>query len=111
MAANQVPNMLAPKYVKSLNESEKGESVKREILDENRKTKLWEQLDVSGSKEWTKEQKKLIKETFESFHDVFALTPLELGRTSLVQHTIKITDPKPFKERYRRIPSHQFEEV
>ena len=36
---------------------------------------------------------------------------MELGRTLLVQHNIKITDPKPFKERYRRIPPHQFEEV
>ena len=65
----------------------------------------------SGSKGWTEAQKESIKETFEDFHDVFALNPLELGRTSLVQHTIKITDPKPFKERYRRIPPHQFEEV
>ena len=57
------------------------------------------------------EHKQSIKETFEEFHDVFALNPMELGRTSLVQHNIKITDPKPFKERYRRIPPHQFEEV
>ena len=68
-------------------------------------------MDISGSESWTEEQKKGIKETFEEFHDVFALSPLELGRTSLVQHTIKVTDPKPFKERYRRIPPHQFEEV
>ena len=39
------------------------------------------------------------------------MNPLELGRTSLVKHTIKVVDPKPFKERYRRIPPHQFEEV
>ena len=44
---------------------------------------------MSESKGWTKAQKELIKETFEDFHDVFALTPLELGRTSLVQHTIE----------------------
>ena len=35
----------------------------------------------------------------------------ELGRTSLVQHEIKLSNNIPFKERYRRIPPHQYEEV
>ena len=35
----------------------------------------------------------------------------ELGRTSLVQHEIKLSNNVPFKERYRRIPPHQYEEV
>ena len=35
----------------------------------------------------------------------------ELGKTSLVQHDIKLEDIKPFKEYYRRIPQHQYEEV
>ena len=52
-----------------------------------------------------------MKKVFEDYNDVFALTPLQLGRTSLVKHTIKVIDPKPFKERYRRIPPHQYEEV
>ena len=34
-----------------------------------------------------------------------------MGRTSLVQHEIKLSNDKPFKERYRRIPPHQYEEV
>ena len=28
-----------------------------------------------------------------------------------MKHNIKITDPQPFKERYRRIPAHLYEEV
>ena len=35
----------------------------------------------------------------------------ELGKTSLVQHEIKLSNKTPFKERYRRIPPHQYEEV
>ena len=66
---------------------------------------------MTGSDSWTGDQKREIKQTFEDYNDVFALHPLELGRTALVKHTIKIMDPKPFKERYRRIPPHQFEEV
>ena len=44
------------------------------------------------------------------FQDIFDLEPLELGWTNLVKHTIKVDNPIPFKERYRRIPPHQFEE-
>ena len=36
---------------------------------------------------------------------------LELGKTSLVKHSIKLTNEIPFKERYQRIPLHQNEEV
>ena len=36
---------------------------------------------------------------------------MELGKTSLVKHIIKLDNPVPFKERYRRILPHQFEEV
>ena len=35
---------------------------------------------------------------------------MHLGKTSLVKHSIKVTDPIPFKERYR-IPSSMSEEV
>ena len=114
-AANQVPNMLAPRYVDRVREDDSKEgqvaSYKLRRLNEERQKQLWEQLDISGADAWTEEHRQSVRKTFEEFHDVFALGPLELGRTSLVQHSIKITDPKPFKERYRRIPPHQFEEV
>ena len=35
----------------------------------------------------------------------------ELGKTSLVPHEIRLSNNTPFKERYRRIPPHQYEEV
>ena len=35
----------------------------------------------------------------------------ELGKTSLVQHDIRLDDMAPFKEQYCRIPPHQYEEV
>ena len=115
-AANQVPNMLAPKYVKPESEEDKKILTDRVVSIQSQKnldriTKLWEQLDITGLDSWTEEQKIQIKKVFEDYNDVFALNPLELGRTSLVKHTIKVVDPKPFKERYRRILPHQFEEV
>ena len=106
IAANQVPNMLAQKYVEKHMNQKENENVKQE-----RVKKLWEQLDLSGAQSWTTDQKSGIRQTLEDFHDVFALGSMELGRTSLVKHSIKIIDPKPFKERYRRIPPHHFEKV
>ena len=47
----------------------------------------------------------------EHYHHIFTVDDLELGRTNLVKHEIKLTNYVPFKERYRRIPPHQYEEV
>ena len=41
----------------------------------------------------------------------FVMNQSELGRTSLVQHDIKLDDPTPFKEHYQRFFPHQYEEV
>ena len=36
---------------------------------------------------------------------------MDMGRTNLVKHHIKLTDPVPFKEAYRRIPPQMYDEV
>ena len=36
---------------------------------------------------------------------------MDLGRTDKVKHSIKLDGYTPFKERYRCIPPHQYEEV
>ena len=45
------------------------------------------------------------------YNHIFAIEDLELGKTDLVKHLIHLDDYTPFKERYRRIPPHQYEEV
>ena len=45
------------------------------------------------------------------YHDVFSLDPAELGCTHSTEHTIKVTDDTPFKERFRWIPPPMVEEV
>ncbi|XP_053375743.1 uncharacterized protein LOC123535477 isoform X2 [Mercenaria mercenaria] len=42
---------------------------------------------------------------------IFSSGPTDLGCTNLVEHEIKLSDPTPFKEPYRRIPPGMFEEV
>ena len=41
----------------------------------------------------------------------FSKNDLDMGRTNLVKHHIKLTDPIPFKEAYRRIPPQMYDEV
>ena len=45
------------------------------------------------------------------FQHLFVMSLSELGKTSLVQHDIKLDDMTPFKECYQRLPPHQYEEV
>ena len=85
-ATNQVPNMLAPKYVKPKSEKDERIIMDRAFPTKSQKNperiaKLWEQLDITGSDSWAENQKIEIKQVFEEYSDVFALNPLELGRT------------------------------
>ena len=50
---------------------------------------------------------KLIKE----YAFLFALNDLDLGKTVIIKHTIKLMDYTLFKERHHMIPPHQFQEV
>ena len=74
-------------------------------------SKILQQLDLTGIESWTEQQQNAVKELLAEYQHLFALNLKELGKTSLVQHEIKLHDHKPFKERYRRIPPHQYEEV
>ena len=39
------------------------------------------------------------------------MNSLDLGQTDLVKHHIQLNNYTPIKDRYRRIPPHQYEEV
>ena len=41
----------------------------------------------------------------------FQKNDLDLGKCNILKHNIQLTDSQPFKERYRRILPHLFEEV
>ena len=48
---------------------------------------------------------------FEKWQSVFSRGPLDLGRTDLIRHEIKLSDETPFKEPVRRISPALFDEV
>ena len=66
---------------------------------------------MEGLKSWSGEQQQSAKDLLVDSADIFAKTDLDLGKCNIIKHAIKITDPQPFKERYRRIPPLLFDEV
>ena len=72
---------------------------------------LMSEIDFSGIKDWEPEEQKEAKNLILGYGSLFALKDMDLGRTDRVKHSIKLDDYTPFKERYRRIPPHQYEEV
>ena len=70
-----------------------------------------DQLNLEGLDNWTEDQQRAAKELLIHSADVFSKDDLDLGKCNILKHDIKITDPQPLKERYRRIPPHLYEEV
>ena len=74
--------------------------------------KLYELTKLAGgTSEWTPEQQQRAKDVIKKYSFLFAMGTLDLGKTNLVKHKIELTDYTPIKDRYRRIPPHQYEEV
>ena len=73
--------------------------------------KLFSKIDLSGCGNCSEDLRTRCKDLIMRFHHIFALEDKELGCTSLVKHKIRLTDETPFKERPRRVPPQQYEEV
>ena len=106
-AANLIPPKLAPKYINENNNNNK----ETQKLTPGRAEKLFSKLDLEGAEKWSPEVQTKLNQVFKDYHHIFALDDLELGRTDMVKHVIKLDNKIPFRERYRRIPPHQYEEV
>ena len=78
---------------------------------EGRVQKIFENLNLQDEESWNEQQQQSAKALIAEYQHLFALDLKELGKTSLVQHDIKLDDVTPFKEQYCRIPPHQYEEV
>ena len=129
MAANAIPPMLAPHpgTFSSIPEYATPEAnsgpipecmgtyscrphEKPELTDQC-SDQLFHQLDLSLIEMWPEADQQRAIDLLKEYHHLFALDDLELGCTSQVKHKIKVMDLVPFKQRYRCIPPHQFQEV
>ena len=52
-----------------------------------------------------------LHELVKEYSFLFAMDSMDLGKTDLIQHYIELTDYTPIKDRYQRIPPHQYDEV
>ena len=74
--------------------------------------KLYELTKLAeGTAQWMDKQRQRAKDVIRRYSFLFAMESLDLGKTNLVKHKIELTDYTPIKDRYRRIPPHQYEEV
>ena len=108
-AANAVPDLLAPDP-ESVVQNGEGKD-KLPLLSNEKQKELNDKIDLTGISHWTKEQQAQVQQLFIDFGSLFALDSLDLGKTSAVKHKIRLDNYTPFKERYRCIPPHLYEEV
>ena len=86
--------------------------VDRMPLTPEQMKQLFEQIKLEeGTSHWTEEQHSRVQTVIEKYSFLFAMNSLDLGRTDLVKHHIQLDNYTPIKDRYRRIPPHQYEEV
>ena len=85
-----------------------------ELLTEaERQELLLEKPDLTGLEAWPKEQAEKAHSLLREYHDIFSLEKHDTGHTKAAKHKIVLKDPDtpPFKERFRRIPPPQLDEV
>ena len=72
---------------------------------------LLEKIDLSRIDDWPVSLQQQARDLFKRYSHAFSKDDLDLGRAKMVKNYIKLTDPIPFKERYRGIPPQLYNEV
>ena len=83
------------------------------LSETERQDLLLEKLDLSGLEAWPQEQAEQARSLLKEYHDIFSLEKCDMGHTNTTKHKIVLKDPDtpPFKERFRRIPPPQLDDV
>ena len=72
---------------------------------------ILEQLDLGEIRTWSVDSSKLLGNYYVIILKLFQKMIWIWENVDILKHDIQLTDSQPFKERYRRIPPHLFEEV
>ena len=89
---------------------EEKEPIKGKKKTESQK-EILDQIDLTGLEEWGGNEQEEARELITEYASIFAMTDMDLGKTSLVKRSIRLTDNTPFKECYQQIPPSMYEEV
>ena len=71
---------------------------------------ILKELDLSGIDDWDPQIQQEPRDLC-VYACIFFQNDLDLGKTSIVKHSIKVNDPTPFKECYQCIPLGMYDEV
>ena len=99
-----------------LNKENKGNKLNKENkteLKNKMEDSKWvlEMLDLSGMEDWSPELQIRARSLLCEYSDIFSRHDLDLGKTNMVKHDIQLLDKTPFKQNYRRIPPHMYDDV
>ena len=97
--ANQVPPVVHPTRTVE------------ETITKAPKGWVLEALDLQALKEQSESEQKQARELLLKWEHLFVHSDLDLGTTALIKHKIKLTEQMPFKEQYRCIPPHMYDDV
>ena len=68
-------------------------------------------LDLQGLTEWSESEQEQARVLPLKWEHLFVHSDLDLGKTALIKHKIQLTDQTPFKEHYRCIPPHIYDDM
>ena len=117
VAANLVPHAeVMPAFMQKVFEDDAGKPEKTLKLKIPEQQKLLMEILEKDSrlhmlKDWPKKEATDAWRMFMAFHHVFSLDNNEMGCIDAMEHVIKLTKSKPFKERFRQIAPPLVEEV
>ena len=103
-ASSIVPPMVNSWMSQNVLENDAGNALKSNLLKnvpkakEERIKEILESLNLQSIESWNEQQQQSARVLIMEYQHLFALTLSELGKTSLVQHDIKLDDETPFKE-------------
>ena len=72
---------------------------------------ILQKLDLSGIDDWDPQIQQEARDLIYKYACIFSRNDLDLGKTSIVKHSIKVNDPTLFKECYRCISPGMYDEV
>ena len=106
VAANKIPKVTNLFSAQEPKEQPTLTKAKRQDL-------LLEKLNLTGLEAWPEDQAEKARSLLKEYHNIFSLEKHDVGHTKAAKHKIVLKDPDtpPFKERSRRIPPPQLDEV
>ena len=70
-----------------------------------------DKTDLTGLKDWGLDEQKEAWKLITEYASTFTMSTMDLGKTFLVKHSLRLIDNTPFKEHYWQIPPSTYEEV